>query len=81
MSDCTPVGMPMAPGAVLTRDQCPSTPEEQEEMSNIPYMSAVGSLMYLVTMSCPDIAYTVGVLACFNSNPGMTQWKAVKHLF
>ena len=32
-------------------------------------------------MTCPDIAYTVGVLVRFNSNPGMAHWKAVKHLF
>jgi hypothetical protein len=50
-------------------------------MENIPYINAVGSLMYLATMTRPDIAYTVGVLARFNSNPGMAHWKAVKHLF
>ena len=50
-------------------------------MENIPYINAVGSLMYLATMTRPDIAYTVEVLARFNSNPGMAHWKAVKHLF
>jgi hypothetical protein len=44
-------------------------------------MSAVGSLMYLATQTRPDISYTVGVLARFNSNPGEAHWKAVKHLF
>jgi hypothetical protein len=32
-------------------------------------------------MTHPDIAYAVGVLAHFNSNPGMVHWKAVKHVF
>lgn len=50
-------------------------------MVNIPYMNAVGSLMYLATTTCPDIAYAVGVLARFNANPGMAHWSAVKHLF
>ena len=36
--------------------------------------------MYLVTTTHPDIAYTVGVLARFNSNPGWVHWLAVKHL-
>ena len=50
-------------------------------MINVPYINAVGSLMYLATMTRPDIAYTVGVLARFNSNPGQAHWNAVKHLF
>ena len=32
-------------------------------------------------MTHPDIAYTVGVLVQFNSNPGMAHWKATKHFF
>jgi len=71
----------MLPGLKLTSEESPKTPEECKEMENIPYINAVGSLMYLATMTHPDIAYTVGVLARFNSNPGMAHWKAVKHLF
>jgi hypothetical protein len=81
MTDCKPVGTPMLPGLKLTSEESPKTPEEQREMEKIPYINAVGSLMYLATMTRPDIAYTVGVLARFNSNPGMAHWKAVKHLF
>ena len=36
--------------------------------------------MYLAVATRPDIAYSVGVLARFNSNPGMEHWKAAKHL-
>ena len=50
-------------------------------MENIPYLSAVGTLQYLATSTCPDISFAVGVLACFNTNPGIEHWKAVKHLF
>jgi hypothetical protein len=49
-------------------------------MKDIPYISAVGSVMYLAMMTRPDIAEPASVLARFNSNPGMTHWKAVKHL-
>jgi hypothetical protein len=50
-------------------------------MQQVPYLSAVGALMYLAVTTCPDIAYAVGVLARFSSNPGVAHWKAVKHLF
>jgi hypothetical protein len=50
-------------------------------MKSVPYIHAVRSLMYLAIATRPDIAYAVGVLARFNSNPGKAHWNAVKHLF
>ena len=81
MADCKPVGTPMLPGLKLSSEQSPQTDEEKAEMSKVPYINAVGSLMYLAIMTRPDIAYAVGVLARFNSNPGKEHWKAVKHVF
>jgi len=49
-------------------------------MKKIPYIQAVGSLMYLAVATRPDIAYAVGVLARFSANPGLAHWMAVKHL-
>jgi hypothetical protein len=59
----------------------PQSPEEKKVMDKIPYLSDVGTLQYLATSTCPDIFFTVGVLAWFNSNPGIQHWNAVKHLF
>jgi len=80
-ADCKPVSTPMEPGLHLTKSMGATTSEEIAEMKKIPYLNAVGALMYLATTTRPDISYTVGVLARFNSNPGMSHWKAVKHLF
>ena len=49
-------------------------------MRNTPYLNAVSALNYLVIATRPDIAYTVGCLARFNSNPGPAHWAAMKHL-
>jgi Reverse transcriptase (RNA-dependent DNA polymerase) len=81
MSDCNPIGTPMDPGAHLPVSMSPQSPEEQKVMDKIPYLSAVGTLQYLATSTCPDISFTVGVLARFHSNPGIKHWNAVKHLF
>ena len=44
-------------------------------MKSVPYLSAVGSLMYLAVGTCPDIAFAVGALSRFNANPGRAHWK------
>ena len=81
LSDCNPVATPMDPGVQLSKAMCPTSDAEREEMRSIPYMNAVGALMYLAIATRPDIAYTVGKLARFNSDPGRRHWQAVKHVF
>jgi hypothetical protein len=81
MHMCKPVSTPAVPGTRLSKSSCPSSPEELAEMEGVPYMEAVGALMYLAVSTRPDIAYIVGKLSRFNSNPGKDHWLAVKHLF
>ncbi|KAL6514983.1 hypothetical protein OROGR_020562 [Orobanche gracilis] len=51
------------------------------EMDNVPYASAVGSLMYAMVCTRPDIAHAVGVVSRFLSNSGKKHWEAVKRIF
>jgi hypothetical protein len=81
LKDCNPVTTPLDPSVRLSSSMSPQSEEEKNEMSSIPYLQAVGALMYLAVATRPDIAYSVGVLARFSKNPGMQHWKAVKHLF
>ena len=46
----------------------------------MPYISVVGSVMYLAVTTRPDIAYAAGVLVRFDSNPGPSHWQAAKHV-
>ena len=80
LSNANPVSTPMDPGLKLSTSMAPQTDDDVAFMKSVPYINAVGSLMYLAITSRPDIAYSVGVLARFNSNPGPLHWKAVKHL-
>lgn len=81
LTNCNSVTTPMDSGTQLSKALCPKSEEEREEMRNIPYMNAVGALMYLAVGTCPDIAFAVGKLAQYNSNPGRAHWQAVKHVF
>ncbi|XP_050895978.1 secreted RxLR effector protein 161-like [Lathyrus oleraceus] len=47
-------------------------------MKNIPYAFVVGSLMYAQVCKRPDIAFAVGILGSYQSNPSMDHWKAAK---
>jgi len=72
------IATPMDVNVKLTKDMCPKTQEEFEEMEHIPYQSAIGSLMYLMLGTRPDIAYAVGALSQFNNCYGKQHWQAVK---
>ena len=47
-------------------------------MSLVPYASAVGSLMYAMVCTRPDITHAVGVVSRYMANPGKKHWEAVK---
>jgi hypothetical protein len=61
--------------------QCPKTHKEEENMSHVPYASEVGSLMYAMVCTRPDIAHVVGVLRRYMSKPRKEHWTTVKMVF
>ena len=70
--------IPFRHGIHLSKKICPSTPEEIERMSKIPYASAMGSLMYAMLCTRSDIAHAVSVTSRYQSNPGEEHWTFVK---
>ena len=73
--------VPIPVGVRLSAEQCPKTQEEEDNMSRVSYASVVGSLMYAMVCTRPDIAHAVGVLSRFMSKPGKEHWTAVKRVF
>jgi transposase InsO family protein len=80
MLDCKPVATPLATGVKLLKSDCPSSPEDVEAMSAIPYQQAIGAIMYAMQGTRPDIAYAVTALSQFSHNPGHVHWTGVKRL-
>nr|AAF65309.1 reverse transcriptase [Picea glauca] len=76
-----PVKVPIPIGVNLSADQCPKIQEEEEDMSHVPYASAVGSLMYAMVCTRPDIAHAVGFLSRYMSKLGKEHWTTVKRVF
>ncbi|RVX00778.1 Retrovirus-related Pol polyprotein from transposon TNT 1-94 [Vitis vinifera] len=69
---------PVAKGDKFSLHQCPKNELEKKDMERFPYASAVGSLMYAQVCTRPDIAYIVGMLGRYLSNPSMDHWKKAK---
>ena len=47
-------------------------------MSKVPYSSTVGSLMYAMVCTRPDIAHAVGIVSRYMNDPGKEHWMSVK---
>ncbi|GKB55022.1 retrotransposon protein, putative, ty1-copia subclass, partial [Tanacetum coccineum] len=62
--------IPMQERLELNKKQGASTPEEVKRMQNVPYASAVGSIMYLVRCTRPDVAFAQNITSRFQQNPG-----------
>jgi hypothetical protein len=72
------VKVPIPIGVKLSTDQCPKTQEEEEDMSHVLSASAVGSLMYAMVCTRPNIAHAVGVLRRYMSKLGKEHWNNSK---
>ncbi|CAA7015031.1 unnamed protein product [Microthlaspi erraticum] len=69
----TPMGGHFKLSAVSDASECVDT-------EKVPYSSAVGSLMYAMVGTRPDLAYAIGLVSRFMSKPGSIHWEAVKWL-
>ncbi|KAJ4711012.1 Retrovirus-related Pol polyprotein from transposon TNT 1-94 [Melia azedarach] len=81
MSTAKPIDTPSAANAHLSVAFAPKSVEEKEYMSRVPYTSAVGSLMYAMVCTRPDLAQSVSVVSGFMGEPSKEHWQAVKRIF
>lgn len=71
---CHPVSTPAEVGKYFSKDDATAI------NSRMPYREAIGSLMYLMVCTRPDIAYIVGVLSRYLEKPSETHWQGVKRI-
>ncbi|GKD57373.1 hypothetical protein Tco_1290760 [Tanacetum coccineum] len=70
----------MQPNVDLRKSQGPSTPAEVKRMKGVPYASAVGSIMYAVRCTRPDVAFSQNLTSRYQQNPGESHWTTVKNI-
>ena len=81
MYECNPVKVVILVSARLSTKQCPKAQEEEEDTSSVPYASDIGSLMYVMVCTRPNIAHAVEVLSRYMSKLGNEHWTTIKRLF
>ncbi|GJU94538.1 zinc finger, CCHC-type containing protein [Tanacetum coccineum] len=71
--DCTPVSTPMdtSEKPMLNNGQT---------ISQLKYSRVIDCLMYAMTCTRPDIAFAVGKLSRYTSNPGTQHWQAIQRV-
>ncbi|KAJ9547812.1 hypothetical protein OSB04_020355 [Centaurea solstitialis] len=72
--------LPMVHGVHLSKTQCPSSKEDMNRMKGVPYASAIGSIMYAMLCTRPDVSYALSMTSRYQSNPGDAHWVAVKNI-
>ncbi|GJV47571.1 hypothetical protein Tco_1437783 [Tanacetum coccineum] len=60
--------IPMQDKLRLSKSQGASTPAELKRMQSVPYASAVGSIMYAVRCTRPDVAFAQNITSRFQQN-------------
>ncbi|XP_070002496.1 secreted RxLR effector protein 161-like [Nicotiana sylvestris] len=61
----------------------PFRPQEKNEEllgPEIPYLSAIGALMYLANTTRPGITFSVNILARYSSAPTRRHWNGIKRI-
>ena len=55
--------LPIKSNSKLSKTQSPNINEEIAEMNRVLYASAIGSIMYVMTCTCPDVSYALRMVS------------------
>ena len=80
MLSCKPVDTPISKGEALSDRMCLETLTAKAQISRVPYISAVGSVMYVMLYTKRDIYFIIGLVSRYHANPGQAYWKAIKRI-
>ena len=80
MKDYKPVTTPSDANSKLLKLSDEEFGNVQMEMEGMPYKAAVGSLMYAMVATRPDLTFTVSTVSQFMAKAGPSHWMAVKRI-
>lgn len=78
MAECKSMNVPMAGHFQLSMSH--TMDEEKKEMEGVPYTQVVGSIMFSMVSTRPNLSFAISVLNWFISNLGKNHWLVMKWL-
>ena len=61
--------LPMLQDIKLSKTKSPTMPEERERMKVVPYASAIGSIVYAMLCTTPDVCLAISLVGRYQSDP------------
>lgn len=78
MESSKAVSTPLTTHFKLSSNQSPSSKDEVFDIKHVPYAYAMGSLMYAIVCTRPDITQFFGTISIFLLNPLRKPWHVAK---
>ena len=72
--------LPMSHSMSLSKKHCPMTLDELEKISKSPYASAIGSIMYAIICTRPDVSCALSMTSKYQLCPGNDHCITVKNI-
>ena len=61
--------LPISQDIYFSKKIYPKTPKEREKKNSIPYASTIGSIIYAMLCTRPDVAYALGIVSRYQVDP------------
>ena len=83
MEKSHPLSTPMVVRSLDVEKDPFRPPNDAKEIlgPEVPYLSAIGALMFLASHTRPDISFSLNLLARYSSCPTKRHWNGVKQIF
>ena len=72
--------IPMKNGITFSKSMCPKTQDKRTHMSMTPYASAIGSIMYAMLCTRPDVSYALSVTRRYQLDPSEAHQVTIKNI-
>ena len=60
----------MSHGIAISKDECPKSSDDKDRMNKVPFAWEIGSIMYAMICTHPDVSYALSMTSRYQYNPG-----------
>ena len=78
MGNCKAVSTPFATHFKVSAESYPHSEKDIEKKSHVPHSNSIGSLMYSMVCSRPNLSHPVSMISRYMHNPDRDYWETVK---